>query len=246
MSADTMVMTSFGDAVGHFKRVIRKCAAAAPKYRRSSAAAASLVTLTDRVIEENRTATPACAKGCAWCCHVQTDIFAGEAFVLAAALRRLPSEQRADIEGRLRSNARQVAPMTLTERQRARIPCAFLDRERRACSVYEDRPSACRRWHSLDADVCRQDFENPSVSSPLDANAFRAAQTVNVAYKQARAEPDGELHAGVLMALADDAEKRFMKGAPVFDGWHSTAEIMSEEERSRMRQEMADIWDIHT
>jgi hypothetical protein len=200
------------------------------KYVRSSAAARLASRLTEAAIDGNKRHTFACAKGCDWCCYIQTDVFAGEAFVLADAVRRMPDEQRERVIERLGKNAARFSKMSLTDRQSAKIPCAFLNVQQGACSVYESRPSACRRWHGLDAQACKANFETQDGNPVVDPVAMHVAVLVATAYRKAMKEPVGELHRGVMMALDPDAERRFSRGEPVFDGWTSTDQNMTEEE----------------
>lgn len=223
------------------KSQISKVRRNAPKYFRSSVTARFLSVITDEAIEKNRMNDFACARGCAWCCYVQTDVFSGEAFVLADAVRKMPTEQREMVVERLRDNAEKFAKMSLFERESAKIPCALLDLNKSTCSVYESRPRACRRWHSLDADACKSGFETPGSTTPVDSAALNAADLAGIAYKEVTKEPIGELHQGVLLALSSGAERRFAKGEPVFEGWTSTEHSATEEEKRDLEERVISI-----
>jgi Fe-S-cluster containining protein len=85
-----------------------------------------------------------CKKGCSACCYMMTTILAGEGLLLAREvssrldwryrLRRLASAARA--------NRRVVDRATYLQSQ---IPCPFL--EKGECSVYRQRPAACRYYY---------------------------------------------------------------------------------------------------
>lgn len=102
-------------------------------------------TLEARKVEEG-----ACRKGCAWCCRLEVRV----SFAEAAHLARRASADPA-LEARLRATVARTKGLSEVARFRAAIPCAFLDQASGACSVYEDRPLACRSYRSRDADWCR-------------------------------------------------------------------------------------------
>ncbi len=110
-------------------------------------------------------ATVSCQKGCAACCRMLVPISAPEAFALAQTIGRLEqsertrlltqldlTNQRLDKAGLLKqltSLAESENPVTdeaIEPLNRAyyalRMPCPFLENE--VCSIYEDRPAACR------------------------------------------------------------------------------------------------------
>jgi Fe-S-cluster containining protein len=223
------ILATAEEYIGSIKRSILRFSRTVPKYFRSSESAKIASMLTDDAIDGNKTHKFACSKGCAFCCFMQTDIFAGEAFVLAAALRDMPDAQRQDITTRLLENSAALAGMSNTERQRAKIPCAFLDLDKQSCSAYESRPTACRRWHSLDVNACKNGV------ACLDPSAFTTARMVGMAYREVSREPVGELHQGVLMAIDPGSERSFARGEPVFAGWTSTVVGMTDEEKQTSR-----------
>jgi Fe-S-cluster containining protein len=238
---------SHEEFVVYSKREISKAVRDVPKYSRNSAAAKVASGMLERVMELNRMEIPDCSKGCAFCCYIQTDIHAGEAFVLAEAVRRMPDDQRQDVMTRLRSNADTFSRMSLTERQHAKIPCALLDLKTNSCSVYADRPVHCRKWHSSDVRCCEIEFHEPgTVGTPVDAVSMRLGWSVILGYWEASKGPSGELHQGVLMAIDPDAEKRFCRGEPVFDGWLASDANATEEELSEVKRESAALNDLAT
>ncbi|WP_447974832.1 YkgJ family cysteine cluster protein [Nitrospira sp. Kam-Ns4a] len=110
-------------------------------------------------------ASVSCKKGCAACCRMLVPVSAPEAFALHAMVERLPEARRralrakvaeargrldaAGLLGRLTAVAetdRQLQDEDLESLNRAyyalRLPCPFLEDE--VCSIYEDRPAACR------------------------------------------------------------------------------------------------------
>lgn len=106
-----------------------------------------------------------CARGCAACCRMLVPVSPPEAFALRDLVAALPEARRQTIQraleattGRLEQAGllpqlrqiaetdRPLADESLEPINRAyyslKLPCPFLEQE--ACSIYEDRPSACR------------------------------------------------------------------------------------------------------
>jgi len=130
-----------------------------------------------------------CRKGCAACCRMLVPVSAPEAFALAEAVARWPEERRQAALARvaaaqapldragLLSSLRRIAE---SERQLGdeefepinhayyalRLPCPFLVEE--ACSIYEDRPSACRELMvTSPAELCQDLERNPVRPIPV-------------------------------------------------------------------------------
>jgi Fe-S-cluster containining protein len=116
-----------------------------------------------RLVEAGRTIS--CQKGCAACCRMLVPISAPEALALADTVDRLEQHERhrllvkidltkqrlarANLFNRLSALAESTAPVddkAVEPLNRAyyalRMPCPFLENE--ACSIYADRPAACR------------------------------------------------------------------------------------------------------
>lgn len=109
-------------------------------------------------------AAVACRAGCGACCHVLVGVQAHEVLIAAEFIQRTFSpaeldaviqrtgEQRAAFQGKL--HAAQAA---------LQRPCALLHDG--ACTIYAERPEACRAHHSPDAETCRRNLDpaNPYV-----------------------------------------------------------------------------------
>lgn len=128
--------------------------------------------------------TVSCRKGCAACCRMLVPISAPEAFALAKSIDRLaPPERdrllskidvaqqrlaRAGILQQLSALAESSDPISdgaIEPLNRAyyalRMPCPFLDNE--ACSIYDDRPAACRELAVTSPAADCQDMTNETI-----------------------------------------------------------------------------------
>lgn len=116
----------------------------------------------------------ACKRGCNHCCHIPLLITPMEADLIAAdtgVRRRVP---------RTASAAEAAEPFEGYTK-----PCTFLvDGE---CSIYEQRPLACRVHYNVDDDdmLCRLDGPVPLPVPYLDVTPFRAAYLVITGIKLA-------------------------------------------------------------
>jgi Putative zinc- or iron-chelating domain len=149
---------------------------------------------------------PACKAGCSYCCHVHVTVGADEVRALAAVLRRLPPDALETVRGRVAENASKARGHSSTTYRFT--PCALLTEDGR-CSVYADRPFACRRAHSFDADICRRGIEGgENVGAPSLAFALMAHGEVSGAHTEAVAAFGGdarsfELHQALEILLLD-------------------------------------------
>lgn len=161
---------------------------------------------------------PACARGCSHCCHQRVEVTAPEAFLIARSLVAA-GDRRSE---RLREAAQGHAAISAREQFVQQRPCPFLD-EVGACSIYEVRPIACRRAHSLDAEVCRKLSEDPHLdvkvpaSEPLDWNLSALVLGYYEGLAHAAVAPHQyELAGAVALALdVVDAEARWRGGEDV-------------------------------
>jgi Fe-S-cluster containining protein len=146
-----------------------------------------------QAMEERRTTeagkTISCRKGCAACCRMMIPLSAPEAFALRDHVRSLPIERQRHIADRLAQAESvlkeqglwsQLAEMGETAHppddeelepvNRAyyalRLPCPFLEHE--ICSIYEERPAACRELLvTSPAEWCHDLLANPVEPLPV-------------------------------------------------------------------------------
>ena len=146
-----------------------------------------------QALEEQKTTAAgqviSCARGCAACCRMLVPVSAPEAFGLRDMVAALPEARRDTIRGRLAdatarleqagllAQLRQVAetdrPITdemMEPINRAyytlKLPCPYLENE--ACSIYEDRPAACRELLvTSPAEWCQDMVHKPVRAVPV-------------------------------------------------------------------------------
>lgn len=168
--------------------------------------------------------TLACQRGCNYCCHQRVEIRPYEAFVLASHIQtRMSAATQADVKIRLNANKVRIVPLAPLQHTRAGIACALL--ENGACSVYEARPAACRKYYSLSVDTCRNAFEAPAepLSGALEDDGLRLAGNA-VALGYARGIEDAgrdthryELHAALIEAMENPkSARRYRDGKKAF------------------------------
>lgn len=133
--------------------------------------------------------TISCRAGCAACCRMLVPVSAPEAFALRDHVRSLPPEKHQAVVERIEASKQRLREAGLFERlaslgettrpigdeemdpvNRAyyalRMPCPFLDAER--CTIYEQRPSACRELLvTSPAELCQDLAVNPVVPLPV-------------------------------------------------------------------------------
>ena len=169
----------------------------------------------------------ACSRGCSYCCSLQVEVVPHEVFPLAAWLKRhFDTARLAAVTARLRHNAARTRALGDAGRKRSNLACALLG-EDGACTAYEARPAQCRRFHSIDLEVCRKSFADPaddSIASPNHpAVAHNAAVIVTQANQAVRAEEldttPVDMNIALLAALENPkAWRRWRDGKKPFVG----------------------------
>jgi Fe-S-cluster containining protein len=168
--------------------------------------------------------TLACERGCNYCCHQRVEIRPYEAFVLADYVRtKMTAAEQDDVKRRLAANLERIKPLEPLQHTQAGIACALLVNG--ACSVYDARPAACRKYYSLSVDTCRAAFEHPAepLIGPLEDDNLRlAGNAIALGYARGVEESGRdanryELHAVLLDALENPkAARRYRDGKKAF------------------------------
>ena len=111
---------------------------------------------------------PACAAGCAFCCHTLVSVLPPEAFYLAAHIDERPDADA--IRQRVISHDAANRGKSGAARHEGRIACPMLDPETWLCSVHEARPLTCRSMHSSDRGACQQAFDERDAYIPAPSH----------------------------------------------------------------------------
>lgn len=154
-----------------------------------------------------------CKKGCAICCRLEVQVFPQEAFRIARTLRGQPGLE--SLVTALAEHVQRHRGITDT-RQRGFCPL-LVDG---SCSIYEQRPLACRKMVSLDVERCKQMGESVPSDPEMAFKADAVVSGTRKAYARLKLPIENhELIASVLLALTDPtAEERWWNGEDVFAG----------------------------
>ncbi|MDP2267298.1 MAG: YkgJ family cysteine cluster protein [Thiobacillus sp.] len=152
-----------------------------------------------------------CKAGCSYCCSAKVEATAPEVFRIARAVLRLPTEEVAEWVQTLRQHVQ------ITDGQSEwhnRKPCPFLVNH--LCSVYEIRPSTCRKAHSLNVRNCESSAKDIPQSLDIVVAAEALMRGTADAYHQSGLDATRhELVNAVLRAITDpDMESRWLNGEP--------------------------------
>jgi Fe-S-cluster containining protein len=132
-----------------------------------------------------------CRKGCAACCRMLVPVSPPEAFRLKAAVEKMPGDRRSrllqkveqaqatlaragllELLSQVADSTRQLSDEEVEPINRdyyaLRLPCPFLENEE--CSIYEERPAACRELLvTSPAEWCQDIVRNPVRALPVPA-----------------------------------------------------------------------------
>jgi hypothetical protein len=147
-----------------------------------------------------------CGAGCAFCCHQMVLCTPFEIFSIAQYLFTTKTlAEIAVIKDRLAI----LAPLPLEARVRydAKHPCALLENDR--CTIYEQRPSACRTLLSASRTACRDSLAANSGTVPFIIDPARVSSLLQLAIDFALVSRANlfiervELSRALLIALTD-------------------------------------------
>ena len=163
----------------------------------------------------------ACKRGCHWCCRLQVEALPTEAVVLARFIIEQPRARRDALTKRIRAFDDRFYGRGQSARNELNATCPFL--EDRACAVHPYRPLACRSWHSLSAEACRDGWRTRSASTVrVDGRRLMVRYLVDVGLMQALtgaglAARQVELVAAVRLVLdSPDVVDRWLGGERAF------------------------------
>lgn len=154
-----------------------------------------------------------CKAGCSHCCTLRIEAVAPEIFLLARHLKSQPTEALSALIEKLKGHSESARNVRMEE---FFLPCPLLVDDK--CSVYDLRPTMCRKYLSMDVEECKK----PSGSVPEDGEmVMKASATIYGflgAYEHAKFSREShELGQALLIALTDSsAEDRWFRGEVVF------------------------------
>lgn len=183
--------------------------------------------------------TVSCQKGCAACCRMMVPVSAPEAFALRELVRSLPIERQERLLGRLdetrsilRSHGLWHRLLEISEATEVlddealepvnreyytlRTPCPFLEDE--LCSIYEERPAACRELLvTSPATWCQDVVKNPVEQVPVP---LRTGSVLGLLWGELTGTPPRLIPLPVALEWAERherASRETWQGARLFD-----------------------------
>jgi uncharacterized protein len=160
-----------------------------------------------------RGVTVACQAGCNYCCSARVEAMAPEVFRIAWSLASRPAAELDALVERLRAH---VATQTENASWNQSTQCPFLTNG--LCSIYDVRPSVCRKAHSQDAEKCRTNASEIPQDLGIVVGVEALAKGTSDAYARLGFDASGyELGQAVLQVLSNPlAESSWYSGSPVF------------------------------
>lgn len=178
----------------------------------------AILPKVDATIGKLRDIPIACKKGCSHCCNIWVSASAPEILHIAKIVRQ--RGQRA-IDKVLAAHAATKA-FSFDERDSHPYPCPLVEKD--CCTIYVDRPRACRLAASADAEICARSYNNiTNEDIPMPAMFLMARDAYAMAFasalKSAGLDHFGyEFNSGLARALEyPDAEKTWLAGGEVFN-----------------------------
>ncbi len=175
----------------------------------------------------------ACAPGCASCCYTNVHASSPEILRIASYVKeKLAPDALAALRERAAATMKEIVPLDIEGRARARVACPLLDVATGSCTVYEVRPIACRAYHSADASLCKKAYEEADANPVLPINPV----LFHVAHAHSFGMLTGCVDAGLDVgpydlaaclpdALAEDLDERWLAGERIFGHTELTAEL---------------------
>ncbi len=222
MTTDPAILTP--DEQTAFLQSIDKVQEAATRHLATNRHEAAVIVFVrnlqrgvERVVDDAvRKEVPiACKAGCSHCCSARVEAFAPEIFLIAATLASRSHDERRATLSRLETHGASTDAQDAS--WDARRSCPFLVDH--LCSIYDVRPAACRKAHSLDVRSC--EAHAPVIPQDLDV-ALRAEaliQGTSGGYRMHGLDASRyELVRAILLALRDPSiQARWFSGEKAFE-----------------------------
>lgn len=183
--------------------------------------------------------SPSCQKGCAACCRMLVPLSVPEAFALRDWVRSRPAHQQDQIAGRLSESKARLLDGGLWDRLTAlcdkalpmddavledvnrsyyalRLACPFLEEE--TCSIYDERPSACRELLvTSPPDQCADLTKNPIDPVPVP---IQVSTVLGLVWQDLTKDPTRLIPLPLILEWAerhDEQSQRTWKGGELLD-----------------------------
>lgn len=167
-------------------------------------------------------ATISCRQGCAACCRMLVPMSVPEAFTLREHVRRLPAANQERIQSRMAQTSAALEAAGLLAKLDAvadtdtpisdealeplnqayyalRLPCPFLEAEQ--CSIYDQRPAACRELLvTSPAEWCNDMEHNPVQAVPV---SIRLSTALGLLWSAIKGDAPRLIPLPVALAWAD-------------------------------------------
>ncbi|HDX9008530.1 YkgJ family cysteine cluster protein [Aeromonas dhakensis] len=155
-----------------------------------------------------------CQKGCSFCCDLRVEVLAPEVFYIAKKLKsKMSKSELAKFIEKLEIYADKATGLRSDEHT---IPCVML--ESGVCSIYDYRPMMCRKYNSLDAQVCKNPYAQVPESTEVVLKTGAIGKGFSDSYEsRSLSALPHEFGQAILIALTDSkAEQKWANGAEVF------------------------------
>jgi Fe-S-cluster containining protein len=173
----------------------------------------------DATVHGLRDVRIACGQGCSHCCVISVTVSAPEAIYVG----KLVTAMGADAIERVRAANEVTRQFELAEREQHPHDCPML--QNNSCTIYENRPKACRQAASTDANICARSHRGltgEQVPSPAAYTGSRVAYATALHAALSHAGLDTaayEFNAALVRVLdTPDAERRWLAGEDIFAG----------------------------
>lgn len=171
----------------------------------------------DKLVEDTKNTGVrfGCENGCSYCCTLRVEALAPEVFYIAKKLKaNLTQTQLVELTESLSVYSDRARGLSQTEH---RIPCPLLLNGR--CSIYDYRPAMCRKFNSLDAEICK----DPTAEIPENLGIVAKGSAIFHGFMEAYSgkklsSMPHELGQALLVAITNQtAEENWFKGEVVFE-----------------------------
>ncbi|MFZ6693717.1 YkgJ family cysteine cluster protein [Undibacterium sp. SXout20W] len=131
----------------------------------------------------------ACRAGCSFCCHVRVEAKQAEIDYIAQKLHQLPETELTAILVHMEQGFAEKAAFSLSDPLK-KLPCVLLKNQQ--CMIYENRPTVCRKGHSIDVQPCADGASEIPQHLDLILKAEAWIQGVGVACAEMAAQHDSD------------------------------------------------------